>query len=175
MVAFLSRKRNASVGITESSVGSKHLLPSGFEAIVIAMSHANQNHYQEASSVLEPTGTGPRTSNPATLIGDNPKTRYIKACKVLGNAVQRAVGNDMAAEFAQLVGEPQGIYDWKLRALIHTAFNSQEIRCGDATAWEYCEEMVLCVFMALSPIAEIFKSIARQSKRVPVRVLFYFK
>jgi len=132
------------------------------------MSNAEPSHSQEGSSLLEATRAGSGTSPLATLIGDNPKTCYVKACKGLGDAVQRAVGNDMVAEFAQLVGEPQGIYDWKLRALLRTAFRSQRIEYGDSISWECCEEMVLCVFMALSPMADVFKSIARRSKCLPV-------
>ena len=100
------------------------------------------------------------------------KLRYVSAFKLLQGAVQSSVEKDRAYEFGELTSEPNGFYDLKLSAKIETAFDAQIKKGGNSTVWGNCKEMVLCVAMAFSPIADSFRSVARKTKHGPVSTLY---
>ena len=102
--------------------------------------------------------------------GDRERTneRYLEAVSLLHHAVKgnQEYSNFESLDFLELVGEPEKFNDSQFREKINIAMESREKAVKDSSAWSKCKNTVECMFVALSPFAKNFLSIAQSAQSV---------
>lgn len=111
--------------------------------------------------------------------GDRQRTneRYLEAVVLLRDAVKarQEYSTFEELDFQELVGEPEKFNDSQFRDKINFAMESRKGAINDQSAWSKCKNTVECIFVALSPFAKNFLSIAQNAQSVLHTLLRFSK
>jgi len=102
--------------------------------------------------------------------GDRQRTneRYLEAVALLQYEVKarQEHGDFQSFDFLELIGEPEQFNDSQFREKINLAMEARRGAIKDQGAWSKCKNAVECIFVALSPFAKNFLSIAQNAQSV---------
>lgn len=108
--------------------------------------------------------------------GDRKRTnaRYLEAVALLQQAVKarQEHGDFESLDFLELKGEPEKFSDSQFRDKINLAMEARKCAIKDQSAWSKCKDTVECIFVALSPFAKNFLSIAQSAQSVRALLCF---
>jgi hypothetical protein len=132
------------------------------------------------STEVNPTSTETSRESPHHIKsddGDRQRTneRYLKAVTLLQSAVKarQEHGDFQWLDFPELIGEPEEFNDSQFREKINLAMETRKGAINDQSAWSKCKNTVECIFVALSPFAKNFLSIAQNAQSVSHTLLCF--
>ena len=115
----------------------------------------------EGFGVPRPTVTDANTGDK-----QRSKDRYFDATRLLEETVKAYQGKWGSFDFPELKGEPEDFNDSLFREKINTVMIAQKTKVNDQSAWEKCRDATRCAFIAFSPFAKNFLTIAKEGQAV---------
>jgi hypothetical protein len=97
---------------------------------------------------------------------DRALVRYKEAANMLKESIKAREGSWGSFDLPGLTGEPGDFDDAQFRKSINLALASKETAIKDRQSWSKCTHTVECIFIALSPFAKNFLTIAKNAQSV---------
>lgn len=97
------------------------------------------------------------------------RDRYIKAVNALKQAIEKHRGSYGSYDFVELSGEPEG---FEFRQKINVVLESLRTGSAEPKKWLKAKKVTEYIFMATSPFAKNFLTIAKEGQSVCTTIAF---